>query len=128
MLDADGMILKVLLVENDLFVRLATAESFEKAGAEVLQANSTAEAWAILQADPAIGLVFCDVGSPEVRDGFALAEAARRLKPSLSIVLTSAISVEDQGFALLLKPYNELDIEMLVARHGTGGSPPPSSD
>jgi CheY-like chemotaxis protein len=61
----------VLIVEDELLLRLDSAEAIEEAGFEVVQAGDADEAIAILKARPDSHVVFTDIqmlGSP-VRPG-----------------------------------------------------------
>lgn len=54
----------ILIVEDEFLLRMDSAEMIENAGFEVVQAGNAREAIAILQAHPAIHLVFTDIQMP----------------------------------------------------------------
>jgi two-component system NtrC family sensor kinase len=70
---------------------------------------------AVLGSDKPIELMFSDILRPGEMNGVELARAARRLRPSLPVVLTtgyssSADAALREGFVVLRKPY---DLEAL---------------
>ena len=82
---------RVLIVEDELLLRLLTAEALQDSGLEVQQAGSAVEAIEILESDHgAIDLVFSDVRMPGSVDGIGLLHWARENKPRLPVILTSA--------------------------------------
>jgi CheY-like chemotaxis protein len=63
----------VLVVEDDVLLRMDTAEMTGAAGFEVLEAGNADEAIAILERHPAIHVVFTGVQMPGSMDGLKLA-------------------------------------------------------
>lgn len=107
----------VLVVEDDVLLRLLTAEDLRAAGFTVLEASSADEAMVILDSAVAIDLVLTDIRMPGSMDGLALAGFVRQRWPELKIVVASgerpgqaALAVAD---AFLPKPY---DSARLLAR------------
>lgn len=79
----------VLVVEDDILIRMALAEYLRDCGLRVIEAGNGAEAVRVLtQSDVAIDLVFSDVQMPEM-DGFGLAQWVHANRPGLPIILTS---------------------------------------
>ena len=83
----------VLLLEDDALLRGSFAEILEADGYSVREAGSPDEAWAVLH-DPAEGVRVLmadkDLGGPPGEpDGFAIAMAALRLRPGLTVVYAS---------------------------------------
>ncbi len=103
----------VLVVEDDPDVRAHSANLLRELGYDVLEAEDGAAALSILQAGPAIDLLFTDVGLPGM-NGRELAERARRLRPHLKVLFTSGYAQEalvhggrlDAGVELLAKPFS----------------------
>src|SRR5690242_7974879 len=87
-LTRSGRGVAILVVEDNPMVRATAVEMFRSMGAEVFDTYNGRDALAILEAHPEIALLFADVRMPGMT-GTELAEAAKRLRPSLSIVLTS---------------------------------------
>jgi CheY-like chemotaxis protein len=63
----------VLIVEDEVLVRIDTRETVETAGFEVVEAGNADEAIAILAARDDIHLIFTDVNMPGSMDGLKLA-------------------------------------------------------
>ena len=71
------------------------------------------QALAVLQSDSGVDLLFTDVMMPGGLDGVALAEAGRRARPDLKVLLTSGYSetlLRERGrlhdLPILAKPYH----------------------
>ncbi len=120
----------VLVVEDEVLIRLVIAEYLRECGYRVHEAANADEALAVL-AEPnvAVDIVFSDVIMPGSMDGFGLARWIRANRPQIDVVLTSGIdrSAEIAGVLceagpLLEKPYepqNVVDrIKQLLARVG----------
>ena len=86
---------KVLVVEDDPQVRATAVNLLERMGCKVLDAHSGPYALALLRAHPEIEVLFSDVRMPGM-SGPELVEAARRLRPDLSVVLTSGYVDKEQ--------------------------------
>lgn len=78
----------LLLVEDDPLVRATLAEGLTDAGFEVLEAEDAEAALDILGTHDDIALLLTDINLPGA-DGFALARAARRLRPRLPVIYAS---------------------------------------
>jgi CheY-like chemotaxis protein len=75
----------ILIVEDELLLRMDSAEMIENAGFEVVQTRNADEAIAILQARPAIHVVFTDIQMPGSMDGLKLAQFVRDRWPPIKI-------------------------------------------
>ncbi len=97
----------VLIVEDEVLVRLATAEHLIDLGYNVLQAVNGDEALRILAAHRDIDLVFSDNNMPGSITGQDLAHIVRRDYPGIKFLLTSGVGwrrgTEEAPF--LAKPY-----------------------
>ena len=105
----------ILIVEDELLLRMDSAEVIEKAGLEVIQAANADEAIAILTARPDIHVVFTDIQMPGSMDGLKLARFVRNRWPPIKIVATSGhVRVEDDdlpaGSVFLPKPYRGAEV------------------
>src|SRR3954465_1037114 len=101
----------VLIVEDELLLRIDAAEMIKAAGFEVLEAGNADEAIEILEARRDITVVFTDIQMPGSMDGLKLARAVRGRWPPIKIVATSGhvrISEADlpEGGRFLTKPYS----------------------
>ncbi len=119
---------RILLVEDDDLVRTHVAAQLENLGYRVVSAGSGREALDILERDNAFDLLFSDVVMPGGITGVALAEAARRIRPDLPVLLTSGYSEASSavrggfaGFPVLGKPYRLHDMALALRKAIGGG-------
>ena len=101
------------MVEDDDAVRQHVTAQLQGLGYQVLEAATGAEAMDVLDQSPAVDLLFTDVVMPGGMGGRDLADAARKLRPSLKVLFTSGYTENsivhhgrlDPGVKLLSKPY-----------------------
>lgn len=79
----------VLVVEDEIVLRMDIAEQLELAGFEVFEAESAAEAIVVLNENPQIRAMFTDVDMPGDMDGLKLAALVRDRWPPIRIIVTS---------------------------------------
>lgn len=79
----------LLIVEDDLLVRMLAVEIAEDAGFSALEATDADSAICALQKGPDIRVVFTDIDMLGSMDGLELAVAIRHRWPPIQIVLTS---------------------------------------
>ena len=80
----------ILVVEDDVFVRLTIAQDLMDAGFHVIQAASGEEALQLLKTTVPVDLVSTDIHMPGNVDGIALARQARVLRPKAKIIFLSS--------------------------------------
>jgi signal transduction histidine kinase/CheY-like chemotaxis protein len=80
--------LKLLFVDDDFLISLSTAALLEDLGHEVVKASSGAAALEVLESGKPVDLLITDYAMPGMT-GVQLAEAARRLRPGLPILLAT---------------------------------------
>lgn len=106
--------LVVLLVEDDVFLRMMTASSLRGAGFDVIEAAHAAEAVRILEWIP-VDALFTDINMPGEMDGLALARWVHHRQLDTRIVLTSGVQLtlgESEKYAsFLAKPYDNVEVE-----------------
>jgi CheY-like chemotaxis protein len=102
--------LVVLVVEDDVLVRMLACDILEDGGYDALEAVSAQEALILLDARPDIALMFTDVDMPGEINGLGLARLVSMRAPSLPVLVTSGATVVSKvdlpvngGF--LQKPY-----------------------
>jgi two-component system, response regulator PdtaR len=100
----------ILVVEDEVLVRVATRDGIEAAGFQVHDAHDADEAIQLLEAHPDIGLIFTDVDMPGSMDGVKLAHYVRKRWPPVKIIVTSGFKnvTPDHlpnGSIFLSKPY-----------------------
>ncbi|HZP21512.1 MAG TPA: PAS domain S-box protein [Bauldia sp.] len=106
----------ILVVEDDPHVQDIVVRQLVGLGYNVHTANDALSALNALRQEAAIDLLFSDVVLPGGITGAALAREARKVQPSLRILLTSGLSDPageaegDPGIAFIGKPYLRLDL------------------
>ena len=79
----------VLVVEDELLLRMRAVDMVEDAGFTSVEAVDADEAVAILESRSDISLLFTDIQMPGSMDGLKLAHAVHRRWPSIKIILVS---------------------------------------
>jgi CheY-like chemotaxis protein len=100
----------VLIVEDEMLVRMDANETIEAAGFDVIEAVNADQAIAILEQRSDIRLIFTDVHMPGSMDGLKLAHFVKSRWPPIKIIATSGhakIAESDlpEGGRFLAKPY-----------------------
>ena len=110
----------VLVVEDELMVRMPIAEYLRDCGYNVLEAADASEAIATVSNEGPVSLVFSDIRMPGKMDGLALAEWFQSHYPSVPVLLTSGYNggrTLPGGWSsravFIEKPYSQIQ----VARH-----------
>ncbi len=113
---------KILLVEDDEYVRRFAQDQLADLGYRVLPMKNGADALECLQQVPDIDLLFTDVVMPGGISGRELAEQARKLRPGLKVLYTSGYTENsivhqgrlDKGVQLLNKPYRRIELAQKI--------------
>lgn len=110
---------KVLLVEDEWFIRCNVAEELREAGLEVVEASTADDAMDYISSGERIDALITDIRMPGTLDGLQLAGKLRAMQPMLLILVASA-SVELESAAsrvgrFISKPYDSKQIAMLIA-------------
>lgn len=112
----------VLVVEDELMVRMPIAEFLRDCGYNVIEAGNAGEAIAAMDADEPVSLVFSDIRMPGQMDGFGLAEWFRSHYPNVPVLLTSgynggrSLSVGGMpGVRFIEKPYSQSHVARRIA-------------
>jgi CheY-like chemotaxis protein len=79
----------VLVVEDELLLRMRAVDMVEDAGFTSVEAVDADEAVAILESRSDISLLFTDIQMPGSMDGLKLAHAVHQRWPSIKIILVS---------------------------------------
>jgi len=109
----------VLVVEDEVLIRMNTVEIIEDAGFDVLEAANADEAIVLLEARLDIQVVFTDIDMPGSMNGIKLAQAVRGRWPPIKIIATSghfklkAGDLPDDG-RFLPKPYNSKQVSDIL--------------
>lgn len=116
---------RILVVDDDEFVRLAVSSVIERLGHEVLVAESGVQALEILAAEP-IDLIISDVSMPKM-DGIELILRVRADHPDLPVLIMSGGGMIDREVLLendealgtyetIAKPFEFAEVEAAIAR------------
>jgi two-component system, response regulator PdtaR len=105
----------VLVVEDELLIRLVALETIEAAGFKAYAAANADEAIHILEQQCDIRVVFTDINMPGSMDGIGLTYCVRNRWPPVQFIVTSALSkFRDaelpQGSIFVRKPYSSEQI------------------
>src|SRR5262249_33304947 len=85
----------ILVIEDEPVVLMLLTDFLEEQGYLVLSANNAESALTFLRADHDIALLLTDVGLPGM-SGRALAEAARKARPSLPVLFATGYGDEHE--------------------------------
>jgi CheY-like chemotaxis protein len=105
----------VLVVEDELFVRLMAVDAIEDAGYVAVEAENADRALALLDERSDIAVMFSDIKMPGSLDGLGLAATVGERWPDVRIVLTSGhLYREDidlpESLPFLQKPYRAREL------------------
>jgi DNA-binding NtrC family response regulator len=108
----------VLVVEDEIFVRMIAADMLEESGFRVLEAPNAADALEILDQQE-VAVVFTDINMPGTIDGFQMAEIIAVRYPRMKVIITSGKQWLDpealpDASVFLPKPYRPAQLIALV--------------
>lgn len=109
----------ILIVEDEILVRMAAAEHLRDAGYTVLEATDAAEAVRLIVADRSVELVFTDVHMPGEMDGNGLRSWILTERPYIKVLLTSGTDQAATGNGsgrrhVIAKPYDFAELERWI--------------
>jgi len=82
----------ILLVEDDVSIRMPIAQYLRDCGYKVLEAVNANEAMTVLlDEQTVIDVVFSDIDMTSIMDGFGLSKWVREKRPGLNVVLVRAV-------------------------------------
>ncbi|HEV2674698.1 MAG TPA: response regulator [Aliidongia sp.] len=111
----------ILLVEDDCDIRDVTHALLESLGYAVIEASHPAAALAIVAGAAPIDLIFTDVQMPGM-NGFQLADAIRRIRPTIPVVYATGYAGTLAGNdnhphgPILSKPYRMATLRSVVGQ------------
>lgn len=116
----DAERIRVLFVEDELFIREWIAQSLSEQGFAVDSVTNAADALVLIKRTP-IDILLTDINLPGGMDGTALARRARQLQPDLAVIYASAHAATLRqearvpGSLVLPKPYEPAVLGRLLA-------------
>jgi len=125
----------VLVVEDDILLRLSIAAYLRDCGYRVIEAADADEAVLVLE-QPAleVDILFSDVEMPGAMDGFGLAQWTRANRPGLDIILAGSVPRAVNAAATLCeegtvpKPYEPQAVHDRIRRLLAARPPRPPKD
>jgi DNA-binding NtrC family response regulator len=124
----------ILVVEDDVLVRMPIAQYLRDCGYKVVEASDADEAMHVLQhQETVVHVVFSDIEMPGAVDGFGLAKWVREHRPGLDVLLAGTVPRAVEGAKELCeqgsvpKPYEAQTVHnhirrLLAARKVAGKS------
>ncbi len=112
--------MKVLVVEDDPFIREMAVAGLEDAGYEVIEAGNGGDALRLLQTGIALDALLTDIRLPGA-NGWAVARAYRERFPDLPVLYVTGYAEQMQpvpGGIIISKPYRlaqVIDVLRIVA-------------
>jgi CheY-like chemotaxis protein len=111
----------VLLVEDELALRMVIVEVLSDFGYTVLEAGNSQSGLQIVESGARIDLLVTDVGLPGGMNGRQLADAARKQRPGLKVLFLTGYAESvaagndgmEQGMEIMTKPFA---LDQLVAK------------
>ena len=108
----------ILVVEDEVLLRLDISHYLRARGYNIIEANSAARAIQILRSDSGVDVVFTDIRLPGMVDGIDLANYIQRHHPHVAVLITTghALSKELPQFfgPLIAKPYEPAHVLKLI--------------
>jgi CheY-like chemotaxis protein len=109
---------RVLVVEDEILLRLSVAEFLRGEGLEVIETVNADEAIAVLRTTTPVDVVVTDIKMPGTTDGIGLARFIRAYRPGLKVIIASGDgSAAPEGCPVdgfFPKPYNALRLARLI--------------
>jgi CheY-like chemotaxis protein len=98
---------RILVVDDEPFVRFTMAEALRDLGISVVEAATADEAWDYLIAGAPVDLVFTDHQMPGSMTGAELAVRIKQHYPRIKIIIASAyFNAAERPAPVLSKPYD----------------------
>ncbi len=126
MIDPDGT-RKVLVVDDEVFVRMLVADVLDEAGFAVVEAPDAQSALARLEQSEDVRVLFTDINMPPGMNGLELAERVHQRWPEIGLVIASGYErpapaqIADGGL-FLPKPFRPEDIISAVQKVAPRGA------
>jgi signal transduction histidine kinase/DNA-binding response OmpR family regulator len=113
---AEGRARRVLLVEDEVLLRMSTTDMLERLGCSVAGVGSGEAALELLAREGGYDLLVTDVGLPGM-SGEELAVKVRQQYPTLPVVIASGYGrpgLQGEGIQFISKPYSSVDLQQAL--------------
>ena len=113
---AEGRARRVLLVEDEVLLRMSTTDMLERLGCSVAGVGSGEAALELLAQSGGYDLLVTDVGLPGM-SGEELAVKVREKYPLLPVVIASGYGrsgLQGEGIQFISKPYSSIDLQQAL--------------
>jgi CheY-like chemotaxis protein len=112
--------LRILLIDDEILVRAGTAMMLDELGHTVIEASSGKEGLTALADDARIDIIMTDYNMPDM-NGIEVADAAKRVRGEIKIILMTGYSSADYRFAdsemlRLEKPFGLEALELVLGQ------------
>lgn len=110
---------RILLVEDESFLREALAETLQAAGYEVIAAADGESGFAALRSSAPIDVLVSDIRLPYM-SGYELAAAGKAERPTLKLILMTGYApsvpagLEKMVFRILQKPFRIQELPAVI--------------
>jgi CheY-like chemotaxis protein len=114
---ASADVMKVLVVEDDRFVREMAVAGLEEAGFEVIEAAGGSQALELLQAGIVVDVLLTDIRLPGA-NGWVVARAYRKRFPDLPVLYVTGYAEQMQpvpGGIIISKPYRMAQVVSVLS-------------
>jgi PAS domain S-box-containing protein len=114
--EVQGQPKRVLLVEDEVVLRMSTTDVLERLGCSVRGVGSGEQALELLARDGSFDLLVTDLGLPGI-SGEELAAQVRQLYPKLPVVIASGYGrsgIHGEGLQFIAKPYSAIDLQQAL--------------
>lgn len=120
MVVAETRAARLLVVEDEEFLREVVAESLEETGYEVVAVGDGSAGLAVLESDAAFDVLVSDIRLPGI-SGYELAAAGKALRPELKVILMTGYApslppeLQSAVYRVLQKPFRIDSLADVVA-------------
>ena len=107
---AEAKSTRLLVVEDEAFLREVIAESLQETGHEVVAVGDGSAGLAVLESDAAFDVLVSDIRLPGI-SGYELAAAGKALRPELKVILMTGYApslppeLQSAVYRVLQKPF-----------------------
>jgi len=106
----------ILLVEDDIIIRLGVADYLRGCGFSVIETSGAKEARVVLTAGPKIHILLSDAQLAGEDSGFALAQWVHKHRPDVKVLLTATTAAKIEAAGSLCSHSPQHDVQALESQ------------